>query len=104
APRPRRASQSLSQMTYRPSSGQLPERPSIPTPYTWDLSHICRSWDDWTESYRELEGEIEGFKPRQGTLAGGPDALTGAYRAMDRMGVLSYRVWYYTSLRYDQDQ
>jgi oligoendopeptidase F len=23
---------------------------------------------------------------------------------MDRMGVLSYRVWYYTSLRYDEDQ
>ena len=23
---------------------------------------------------------------------------------MDRMGVLSYRVWYYASLRYDEDQ
>src|SRR5262245_56382529 len=91
-------------MTYRPSSGQLPERGAIPIPYTWDLSHICRSWDEWQESYRELEQEIEAFRSRQGSLASGADALIGAFRAMDRMGVLSYRVWYYASLRYDEDQ
>ena len=91
-------------MTYRPNSGELPERGAIPASYTWDLSHICRSWDEWEASYRELDSEIEAFKSRQGTLAGGAQALTDAYRAMDRMGVLSYRVWYYASLRYDEDQ
>jgi oligoendopeptidase F len=91
-------------MTYRPSPGQLPERGAIPVPYTWDLGHICRNWDEWQESYRELDLEIEAFKSRQGTLASGPEALIGAFRAMDRMGVLSYRVWYYASLRYDEDQ
>ncbi len=91
-------------MTYRPSPGQLPEREAIPVAYTWDLSHICRSWDEWEAGYRELDGEIEAFKSRQGTLASGPQALTDAFRAMDRMGVLSYRVWYYASLRYDEDQ
>ena len=91
-------------MSYRPAAGQLPERGAIPVSYTWDLSHICRSWDEWEASYRELDGEIEAFKSRQGTLASGSDALTDAYRAMDRMGVLSYRVWYYASLRYDEDQ
>src|SRR5262245_19469271 len=34
-------------MTYRPSPGQLPEREAIPVSYTWDLSHICQSWDEW---------------------------------------------------------
>jgi oligoendopeptidase F len=91
-------------MTDRPSPGQLPEREAIPVAYTWDLSHICRSWDEWEAGYRELDGEIEAFKSRQGTLASGPQALTDAFRAMDRMGVLSYRVWYYASLRYDEDQ
>jgi oligoendopeptidase F len=91
-------------MTYRPAAGQLPERGAIPVPYTWDLSHICRSWEEWETSYRELDGEIEAFKSRQGTLASGPVPLTDAFRAMDRMGVLSYRVWYYASLRYDEDQ
>jgi oligoendopeptidase F len=91
-------------MTYRLTPGQLPERGAIPVPYTWDLSHICRNWDEWQESYRELDLEIEAFKSRQGTLASGAESLIGAFRAMDRMGVLSYRVWYYASLRYDEDQ
>ena len=91
-------------MTYRLTPGQLPERGAIPVPYTWDLSHICRNWDEWQESYQELDLEIEAFKSRQGTLASGAESLIGAFRAMDRMGVLSYRVWYYASLRYDEDQ
>ena len=73
-------------------------------PYTWDLSHICRSWDEWQESYRELDAEIEAFKTRQGTLGSGPESLVAVFQAMDRMGVLSYRIWYYASLRYDEDQ
>jgi oligoendopeptidase F len=91
-------------MTYRPSPGKLPDRDAIPVPYTWDLSDICQSWDEWTEGYRALDAEIEGFKSRQGTLARGAESLLDAFRAMDRMGVLSYRVWYYASLRYDEDQ
>jgi oligoendopeptidase F len=91
-------------MTYRPTAGQLPERGAIPESYTWDLSHICKSWDEWQESYRALDAEIEAFKSRQGTLSKGPESMLEAFRAMDRMGVLSYRVWYYASLRYDEDQ
>jgi oligoendopeptidase F len=89
---------------YRPKPGQLPSRNAIPLAYTWDLSHICRDWDDWTANYRTLEGAIEAFKTRQGTLASGPEALLDAFRAMDEMGALSYRVWYYASLGYDEDQ
>jgi oligoendopeptidase F len=91
-------------MSYRPTAGQLPERGAIPASYTWDLSHICQSWDEWQAVYRDLDREIEVFKSRQGTLASGPEALLDSFRAMDRMGVLSYRVWYYASLRYDEDQ
>ena len=90
--------------TFRPDSGQLPARDAVPEQYRWDLSHICRSWDEWMGSYRELERAIESFKERQGTLASGPEALVSAFRAMDQMGALSYRVWYYASLRYDEDQ
>ena len=91
-------------MTYRPIAGHLPDREAVPVPYRWDLSHICPGWDEWSEIYNELDGEIESFKARQGTLARGPDALLDAFRAMDRIGALSYRIWYYASLRYDEDQ
>jgi oligoendopeptidase F len=90
--------------TFRPRQGVLPLRDEIPSEYTWDLSAICQSWDEWTSILQGLEEAIEGFKALQGTLSGGPDRLLAAFRALDAMGSASYRVWYYTSLQYDQDQ
>ncbi|HLG55156.1 MAG TPA: oligoendopeptidase F [Vicinamibacterales bacterium] len=90
--------------TFRPEPGQLPTRESIPAQYRWDLTAICASWDDWSASYRELDAAIVAFKGRQGTLAAGPESLLEAFRGMDRMGALSYQVWYYASLQYDEDQ
>ena len=90
--------------TFRPEPGSLPTRDAIPARYRWDLTAICRDWDDWTRSYRRLEAAIESFAERQGSLGKGPDQLLAAFRAMDETGALSYRVWYFASLHYDQDQ
>ena len=90
--------------SFRPERGQLPAREAIPPRYTWDLSAICRDWSEWTESYQRLDSAIAAFKAFQGRLAGGPETLLAAFRAMDDMGALSYRVWYYASLQYDEDQ
>src|SRR5687768_2869893 len=90
--------------TFRPESGQLPTRDAIPERYTWDLSAICRNWEDWSDGYTRLDAAIEAFKAFQGKLADGPETLLAAFRAMDEMGALSYRVWYYASLQYDEDQ
>jgi oligoendopeptidase F len=91
-------------MTYRPESGTLPARDDIPARYTWDLSAICADWNTWSESYATLDAAITAFMRFRGTLAKGPEALLSAFTAMDEMGALSYRVWYYASLHYDQDQ
>ena len=90
--------------TFRPVPGALPARDAIPSRYTWDLTAICRDWDEWTRAYRDLESAIESFAALQGTLAQGFGRLFAAFRAMDAMGALSYRVWYFASLHYDQDQ
>lgn len=90
--------------TFRPEPGVLRPREEIPVRYKWDLTAICRDWDEWTHSYRRLEAAVDAFKAFQGTLATGPDQLLAAYRAMDEMGALAYRVWYYAALQYDQDQ
>ena len=79
-------------------------REEIPSQYTWDLTAICRHWDDWSAAYQQLEAAIDAFPSLQGTLARGPEALLAAYRAMDDMGALSYRVWYFAALQYDEDQ
>lgn len=90
--------------TFRPQQGALPVREEIPDRYKWDLTSICRDWDDWTSNYQALESAVEAFTGFQGTLSLGGHQLVAAFRAMDDMGALSYRVWYFASLQYDQDQ
>src|SRR5690606_1787537 len=50
------------------------------------------------------EAGIDRYSALKGTLASGPDALLKAYQLSDELGQLAYRVWYYPSLRYDEDQ
>ena len=90
--------------SFRPEPGQLPTRDAVPPRYKWDLSAICRDWDEWTALYRELDAAIESFKGFQGTLSRSAETLLAAFKAMDAMGALSYRVWYFASLQYDEDQ
>jgi oligoendopeptidase F len=89
---------------FRQAPGHLPARASVPESYTWDLSAICADWDEWQGLYDQLDAATETFVAFRGTLASGPEQLMGAFEAMDRMGTLSYRVWYYAALHYDQDQ
>src|SRR5688572_17370618 len=90
--------------TFRPRQGVLPSRDEIPSEYTWDLTAICRNWDEWSALLARLDAAIEEFKALQGTLSGGADRLLAAFQQLDAMGADSYRVWYYASLQYDQDQ
>jgi oligoendopeptidase F len=90
--------------TFRSEPGTLPLRDAIPASYKWDLTAICADWDDWQRSYAALEKAIDAFAVFQGTLGRGPDQLLAAFQAMDEIGALSYRVWYFASLQYDQDQ
>src|ERR1700704_6278374 len=90
--------------TFRPEPGALPTRDAIPARYKWDLTSICATWDDWSTGYKQLDAAIAAFTAFQGTLAQGPERLLAAFKAMDEMGELSYRVWYFASLQYDEDQ
>src|SRR3954451_4934563 len=90
--------------TFRPEKGRVVSRGDVPSRYKWDLTSICRTADEWQAAYRELDASIDAFKEFQGTLNQGAARLLDAFRAMDAMGALSYRVWYYASLQYDEDQ
>jgi len=90
--------------TFRPEPGNLPTRDAIPSRYKWDLTSICQTWDEWHAAYTKLDEAIAAFPGFQGTLAQGPERLLGAFKAMDAMGALSYRVWYFAALHYDEDQ
>jgi oligoendopeptidase F len=82
----------------------VPARSDIPVKYTWDLSSIFDSWEEWEAAFVTLDAAIERYKGHEGTLAQGGDRLLRAYQDADELGQLAYRVWYYAALQYDQDQ
>jgi oligoendopeptidase F len=94
--------------TLRPADAtaamQLRERADIAPRFKWDLTHIFPDWNAWKKAYDELETEIAAFGAMQGTLGCGAEQLLAAYQLRDEIGQLEYKVWYFASLWYDQDQ
>ena len=87
------------------SPAQLtPERADVDPAHTWDLSAIFPSWEAWDAAMTDLEQRIGAFKAFSGTLGESGTQLRTAFEAHDAIGQLSYRVWFYPSLAYDQDQ
>jgi oligoendopeptidase F len=87
-----------------PTAPPLRERTEIPDKFKWDLTHIFPDWDAWQRAYDELDRKIGECAAFQGTLAQGPERLLAAYKLRDEIGQLEYKVWYFASLGYDQDQ
>ncbi len=87
-----------------PTAPPLRERSEIPDRFKWDLSHIFPDWTAWQRAYDELDRKIGECAAFQGTLAQGADRLLAFYRLREEVGQLEHKVWYYTSLAYDQDQ
>ena len=87
-----------------PAATLVPARESLDRRFTWDLAAIFTGWDAWDGAYAELDRGIESFRQYEGTLAQGGPRLLAALREQDALGQLAYKVWYYASLYYDQDQ
>jgi len=82
----------------------VPERQALDAKYTWDLSSIFPDWPAWEAAFAELAAGIDAYKQYEGTLAQGPAQLLRALQDRDALDQLSYRVWYYPALQYDEDQ
>ncbi|PWT85013.1 MAG: oligoendopeptidase F [Blastocatellia bacterium] len=86
-----------------PSAPALRERDGIPDRFKWNLRHIFADWQAWQAAYKDLEAKVAAFASLQGTLTG-PQPLMAALKLRDEIGQLEYKVWYFASLWYDQDQ
>ncbi len=82
----------------------LRDRDQIADRFKWNLTSIFEGWDAWQAGYLELDGKIAAFAALRGTLDDGPGSLLGALTLRDEIGQLAYKVWYFASLWYDQDQ
>jgi oligoendopeptidase F len=90
--------------TEAPAAPPLRDRDSIPERFKWNLKNIFATWDEWQSAYAELDRKIDAFAALQGTLGKGSERLLGALKLRDEIGQLEYKVWYFASLWYDQDQ
>jgi len=79
-------------------------REEIEDRFKWNLVDIFPSWNEWEAGYKELEAGIDRYAALKGTLASGPERLLEAFKLSEDLGQLAYRVWYYPSLQYDEDQ
>ncbi|MBA3269566.1 MAG: oligoendopeptidase F [Acidobacteria bacterium] len=87
-----------------PAPTLVPAREAVDSKFTWDLSSIFSSWLEWESGFRSLSDGIEAFRQYEGTLAQGPARLLDSLKERDRIAQLAYRVWYFPTLHYDQDQ
>jgi oligoendopeptidase F len=90
--------------TAEPAQVRSRLREAIPDRFKWNLADIFPDWGAWEAGYKTLEGMIATYAALKGTLSGGADRLLDAFRLSEEMGQLAYRVWYYPSLQYDEDQ
>jgi oligoendopeptidase F len=86
------------------AASPLRDRQEIPDRFKWNLAHIYSDWSAWQAAYDELERKIGAYAALQGTIAEGADRLLAAMKLSDDIGQLTYKVWYFASLKYDEDQ
>ncbi len=87
-----------------PAAPSFKNREQIPERFKWNLRNIFPDWQAWQRAYDELDRKIAAYSELHGTLAGGSDKLLAALEQRDEIGQLEYKVWYFASLWYDQDQ
>src|SRR5437667_11200087 len=83
---------------------QLRERTDIDDRFKWSLTDIFTSWYEWQAAFDELDTKIGAYAALQGTLAQGAERLLAAMKLSDDIGQLTYKVWYFASLKHDEDQ
>ena len=79
-------------------------RADIDVAHKWELADIYPDWSTWDDARGELERRINEFAALKGTLAQDSDRLLAAYKLSDGLGQLAYKVYFFPSLKYDEDQ
>src|SRR5689334_24307797 len=83
---------------------QLRDRTAIAEQFKWNLADIFPDWTVWQAAFDDLDRKIAAYAALQGTLAQGAEQLLAAMRLSDDIGQLTYKVWYFASLKYRSEE
>ncbi len=72
--------------------------------YTWDLSDLYASVEDWDEARQQVMANFEKIEQRRGTLGKSADDLYQTYRLVSDTLKEAGRVYVYASMNNDEDQ
>jgi oligoendopeptidase F len=98
----RQAIESWAMSTATPAGPR--NRNDIEDAYKWRLTDIYPDWDAWSADVEAIEAGIPSYAALKGTLAQGADRLLAAFALNDRLGQVAYKVFFFPSLRHDEDQ
>lgn len=87
-----------------PAASRSRNRAEIPVEYTWNLADIYPNWEGWDADRQVLEQRIAEYAALKGTLHQGSAQVRKAFQLNDTLGQLAHKVYFYPSLRYDEDQ
>ncbi len=87
-----------------PATPRSRVRAEIPVEFTWNLADIYPDWESWEADRALFEQRLLEYEALKGTLAQGAAQVLRVYQLDDDLGRLAHRVYYFPSLRYDEDQ
>ena len=81
------------------------DRALIDDAHKWNLEDIYPDWPAWDEARGELDRRIDEYADLKGTLGAGTRVgCSAALLLSDDLGQLAYKVHFYVSLKFDEDQ
>jgi oligoendopeptidase F len=86
------------------SSVRPRDRALIADTHKWNLADIYPDWPTWEDARAELDRRIDEYADLKGTLGAGSGRLLAAFLLNDALGQLAYKVHFYVSLKFDEDQ
>lgn len=79
------------------------EEPAVDPKYTWDLTELWATVDDWSTAREEVIASLDDLEARKGTLGDSADSLYTTLRMMSDTLRKAGRVFVYASLNADEN-
>jgi oligoendopeptidase F len=90
-------------IVHAQEAGALPTRDQIEVQYTWDLTALFESDQQWEEAFTKAEGLLDAFSKYEGQLGKSGANLLACLKLSDEAGMLMDRLYSYADKKSDQN-